>query len=193
MIDYNKIDWKSHFYYDEDSPSCLKFKHDVFAGRTGKTLVKAKDSNAGCLSFNPNGTPKSWEVGFCGKLYKAHRIIWVLFNESIENELVVDHLNGDASVNKIDNLRLIPKFLNHRNIKKPNNNTSGYCGVYWQRMNKGKHLYAVAEIKVLDNKFVKCFGTHIYSDPLSEAILWRESKILELNINGAGFTDRHGK
>lgn len=194
MINYSEINWAEYFKYDEDSPSGLIWIKNRYAGKTGKTLIKSAGDSAGSKSHNPDRSPKSWEVGFNSKLYKAHRIIYTLLLGKIPDGLVIDHIDGNPFNNRIENLRAIPKDKNHRNSKKPSDNTSGYTGVYWQTMNKGKHLYAVAEIHYKGTKEVKCFGTHQYENPLEEAIKWRETKLNELNqLYDAGYTDRHGQ
>lgn len=193
MIDYNKINWSERFRLSPESPSGLIYKISIFTGRTGKSLIKAKGDSAGCKSFNKDGSPKAWEVGYNSKLYKAHRIVYTLAHGEIDNDLVVDHIDGNPFNNSVENLRLVPKAVNHRNSKKFSNNTSGHTGVYWQYMNKGKHLYAVAEAVFMGEKVVKCFGTHAYENPLAEAVAWREKQIENLNLKyGAGYTDRHG-
>lgn len=193
MTDYNKIDWAQRFATSPTSPSGLIYRVNVYTGKTGKTIIKSAGDFAGCMSYNKDGSPKSWEVGYNSKLYKAHRIVYVLYHGEIDNNLVVDHIDGNPFNNSIDNLRLVYKAVNHRNAKKFSNNTSGHAGVYWQEMNKGKHLYAVAEATFMGQRFVKCFGTHQYADPLKEAVQWRERKLLELNTDfGAGYTQRHG-
>lgn len=193
MRDYNSIEWAGRYALSSDSPSGLTYKINIYAGRTGKTLIKAAGDFVGCRSYNKDGSPKCWEVGYNSRLYKAHRIVYVLAHGQIDDNLVVDHIDGNPFNNRIENLRLVHKAVNHRNAKKFSNNTSGHAGVYWQEMNKGKHLYAVAEAMFMGKKFVKCFGTHHYEDPLKEAILWREKKLAELNTeHGAGYTQRHG-
>lgn len=194
MIDYNDIDWSERFAVSEESPSGLVYKRNVYAGKTGNSLIKSKGETVGCRSYDKAGNPKSWEVGYNCKLYKAHRIVYVLYHGHIDGNLVIDHIDGNPFNNQVQNLRQILKSENHRNAKKFSNNTSGHAGVYWQEMNRGKHLYAVAEVTHHGEKSVKCFGTHQYANALAEAVSWRQSKIQELNdIFNAGYTDRHGK
>lgn len=192
MIDYNDICWDKFFYYDETSPSCLRWKVNIFTGKTGKTLVKSAGDVAGSLAFNSDGTGKCWDVRFQYKLYKAHRIIWMLHNKSIDNKLVIDHIDGNPHNNSISNLRLIEKARNHRNSKRSSRNTTGETGVNWQYMNGKKHLYAVARVTVNNVAYSARFGTHHFNDAFERAVAWRKQKIAELNESGAGFTERHG-
>lgn len=52
------------------------------------------------------------------KRFLTHRLIWVFFNGSIENGLVVDHIDGNSKNNTIENLRAITFSQNFHNTKK---------------------------------------------------------------------------
>lgn len=45
----------------------------------------------------------------------------------------VDHINGDSSDNRLENLRLATNTQNARNRGKSKHNTSGYKGVFWHK------------------------------------------------------------
>jgi len=75
---YYDIDWKEVFYYDETSPSCLRWKVNVRSGKDFTLLNKAKDSVAGYAKVHKDGRPHSWDVGYKSKLYIVHRIIWCI-------------------------------------------------------------------------------------------------------------------
>jgi len=63
--------------------------------------------------------------------YMAHRLAWVYMYGSIPESLTVDHINGVRDDNRIDNLRLANGHKEQaQNLKKRNDNTSGYVGVY---------------------------------------------------------------
>ena len=64
------------------------------------------------------------------KLYPAHRLIWFLVHgEWPKNE--VDHIDGNKSNNRIENLRDVTKSQNQQNRLKTKQNSSGYKGVFF--------------------------------------------------------------
>ena len=90
------------------------------------------------------------------KLYLLHRVIYKYFNPDWDitdtsNNNLIDHFDIDPTNNKIENLRLATRSQNNRNIKKKENCSSKYRGVFcnkstskWRasiRINsKAKHL-----------------------------------------------------
>lgn len=54
-------------------------------------------------------------VRILGKEYRAHRIIWTLFNGPIPENMLIDHIDGDVSNNNISNLRLSSRQQNNAN------------------------------------------------------------------------------
>ena len=89
-----------------------------------------------------------------GTYYFAHRVIWVMHNGEIPNVLVIDHIDGDRSNNKLENLRVCTFQENHFNRGKQSNNKSGFKGVSWH---KQKQKW-VAQIKIEGkNKFLGFF------------------------------------
>jgi hypothetical protein len=66
--------------------------------------------------------------------YYVHQIIFLMQHGYIPE--VVDHIDGDTSNNKIDNLRASNKSLNACNSKSRRDNTSGHRGVIWHKAAK---------------------------------------------------------
>ncbi|MEN9885444.1 MAG: hypothetical protein RL758_22 [Pseudomonadota bacterium] len=63
------------------------------------------------------------------RLYKAHRIAWLLHFGSWPKG-VVDHINGEKTDNRIENLRDVSIAVNSQNQRRPmSTNKSGYLGV----------------------------------------------------------------
>lgn len=56
-----------------------------------------------------------------------HRVI---LKDKLQPGLEVDHINGDSSDNRRENLRIIKKHENQQNMKIARNNTTGFTGVY---------------------------------------------------------------
>lgn len=84
-------------------------------------LVRAKDSSG------------YYTVMVKGTQYKAHRVIWTMFNGGIEDGMQIDHINGDRNLNTLENLRCIPSALNSKNKKMRIDNKTGVNGVTWDK------------------------------------------------------------
>lgn len=63
--------------------------------------------------------------------YLAHRVIWKLIYDQEPD--VIDHIDGNPSNNRLDNLRSVGQTLNARNGKMRKSNTSGYNGVNFDK------------------------------------------------------------
>jgi hypothetical protein len=67
-----------------------------------------------------------------GVNYHAHRVAWAIHYGWWPKDQL-DHINGDRTDNRIDNLREVDGAENHKNQKLSKNNTSGHSGVYWNK------------------------------------------------------------
>jgi hypothetical protein len=70
------------------------------------------------------------KIGINGKIYSAHKIVWAMATGEWPNHLI-DHINGNKSDNRMENLRKADVVKNAYNQKIPKNNKSGYKGVYF--------------------------------------------------------------
>lgn len=115
------------------------------------------------LSYNPNTGLFVWKVAkqkvkagsiagswrkvgyvgilFEGKAYLAHRLAWLFMYGEFPPEMV-DHINGDKSDNRIDNLRAATRSQNNRNSKVSRLSRHGIKGARWDA--KGKRWVASA-------------------------------------------------
>ena len=148
-----------------------------------------RDSSHGsCASFNIRyagyeafaaDSKNGYKVGrLGGSNYYAHRVIWKMnFGDDPD---FVDHINGDPSDNRINNLRNIATHrINMLNVKRRTDNTSGVTGVGRSR----RRDKWVAEINV--------DGRHIYLgafSALEDAAAARKAAEMEY-----GFHANHGR
>lgn len=85
-----------------------------------------------------NRSRKGYFVGqIRGRCLLAHRIVWALANGEWP-EHFIDHINGCAGDNRIDNLRAATLVENARNQKRHRTNTTGRTGVHFQK-SEGKY------------------------------------------------------
>ena len=182
-IDYELMDeW---FYYDETSPSCLRWKK---ASRSNKVKL---GSVAGTLKHKRQGryVYKQWEVKLKGEFYMVHRIVYALHHKLINNEFPVDHVDHDSTNNKIGNLRNVPHAVNMRNMRAFVTNSTGVSGV-----GLGGDRYRAMWVE--DGRLKsKSFAIRKYGEEeaFRLACQAREEAIKRLNEQGAGYTETHGE
>jgi len=68
-------------------------------------------------------------------LYKAHRLIWI-FHYSYSPSDDIDHIDGNKTNNKIENLRVLTRSQNLHNAKAKRGNKGGCTGVSWVESKK---------------------------------------------------------
>lgn len=73
-----------------------------------------------------------------GVRFSCHRAIYKMAHGVDPGSYDVDHINGNPSDNRIENLRLVSHGQNMRNGKLRKNNTTGRRGVVW-RAELGKY------------------------------------------------------
>lgn len=183
-LDFNEFNDK--FYLDESSPSGLRYKTDVYAGKDGTSLIKRKGDIAGNLVE----CDKSWSISHCRKTLKVHRIVFLLYYGRIDSSKVIDHIDGCPSNNQISNLREVDHKTNRRNLCKDKRNSTGVSGVSFAPSTGTYKCY----ISTDTTRLAKSFSISKYGkdEALRLAIAWRQQKLQELNQQGAGYTDRHG-
>ena len=109
--------WKPRSVDMFDNPQTAARWNSKFAGKQTCTTVKSDGYVQGCIQ---------------DVRYQAHRIAWcIAYGEDPDCE--IDHINGDRSDNRLDNLRKVSRAQNARNQKRNSRNTSGVVGVRWLR------------------------------------------------------------
>ncbi len=122
-----KIIWKDHVYYDEESPSFLRWARFAANNKIKPGSVAGRINGEGYYS-----------TYILTKRYPNSRIIYeLLYNEKLSEGCVVDHLDGNPSNNKKTNLRKITFRENTLNQKIRTSNKSGIPGVHFDRIHGG--------------------------------------------------------
>lgn len=164
--------------YDETCPSCFRW-----TAKLGKNAPAGKPAG----SFYGQKLNKYWRIGYNKKAYGAHRVVWVLHNGEIPKGMVVDHIDGNTQNNKISNLRVVDYTDSNRNKGKDRRNKTGFTGINFDVVNKGKTTLCTAQ---LGNR-KKSWSVQKYGllPAMKFAILWRKEEISRVDL---GYTDRHG-
>jgi hypothetical protein len=114
----------------------IDYLHKLFEYRDGELywkVTKAGGRRPGMIAGSINGNGYRI-VGIDYRKYQVHRIVWALCGQPEAEYL--DHINGDKTDNRIENLRAASIFENNRNIGLKRNNTSGFKGVSWNKQAK---------------------------------------------------------
>jgi hypothetical protein len=117
-------------------------------------------------------------IGIFYVRYKAHRLAWLYITGRWPKNQI-DHINGNGSDNRIENIRDVPQQENQRNASLREDNTSGVTGVSFHLMS-GKWRATIR----YDDKYVHLgtFGTKM------EAVLARKQAEIK-----HGYHPNHGR
>lgn len=183
------MQWSDYFYYDETSPTFLRWKIEVRTGRAYNVVLVSPSAVAGTYPENPRTYCRVW-IG--GEAYVLHRVVWELHKGKIPDGMVVDHIDGNIRNNNISNLALKTSAQNSRNVKKTKRNNSGVVGVYFG--SAPRNLVIVKCSDTDGSRIVKTFSINKYGIMVAfkKAVEHRNKIIEDLNSQGAGYTERHG-
>ena len=142
--------------------SCNRW-NATYAGKEAFTEVSAKGYRRGVI---------------LGEGYAAHRIIWsIAYGSPPAGE--IDHINGNKTDNRLENLRDVTRLENSRNARLSRSNKSGCPGVSWDK----RERRWVARIRIGEKRL----GLG-YFLTLEEAIARRKLADAEF-----GFHQNHGR
>lgn len=105
--------------------------------RTPEMFKRARDCKGWNLKFSGKEaftakTANGYHHGGIGcTSYYAHRIIFSMACENLHYG-EIDHINGDKSDNRLENLRKVSHAENMKNSKIQKNNVSGFSGVHYE-------------------------------------------------------------
>lgn len=191
-----EVDITKVFYYDESSPSGLRWAVDVpYKSLVGGKALKRKIGDvAGTLQSSRKGTAYRWKVKYQQKQYMAHRVIYEIHYGKLDPKLVIDHRDGNSENNLVSNLRLVTQPINARNTKLRKTSTTGVNGVTFRSFN-GFEYYAAAWVNGQGKQGNKYFSVKKLGAELAEflACEYRLHMIYLLNQQGLGYSERHGK
>ena len=100
--------------------------------RDGDLFYKARDF--GHKSFNPQFAGKKAGcinqkgyllVKLFKKQYAAHRLVWIMHNGDIPEELTIDHIDNNKVNNKIQNLQILTRSDNSKKFWSNHKRTIG--------------------------------------------------------------------
>lgn len=179
----------SILYYDESSPSCLRWK--VCTGRGVKV-----DGIAGSLSSYDG----YWKVQVAGVSYKAHRIVLALHGVVLTQNDIVDHIDNNRSNNSIKNLRISTYAENGRNKVRSARNRKFPVGVIFRKIKGVEYFVATVtdsnrktlsgQSKLIRRHFrVSTFG---HENALMMASDARKAMLSELEtLNNVKYSNHH--
>ena len=175
-------------YYDETSPTFLRWK-------TKHTRKVVKDAPAGYYSERND----SWYVRINRKCYLLHRVVYLLENGEIPDDLEVDHIDRNRSNNRKDNLRVVTHATNMRNTSLQINNKSGVTGVnYKEIFDKRKgYLYKGWRAEWRDENGKNCtklfsIRKYGYEEAFRLACVHRAAMLSRLVSLGLMYSETHG-
>jgi hypothetical protein len=117
------------------------------------------------------------KINIFGRYLHEHRVIWKMVTGE-EAGSHIDHINGDPTDNRWENLRSVSAKENSKNVRMLKNNTSGVTGVFFL----AKYNKWAAHVRVNRKKIhLGIFGE------IDEAAM----AVMEARLD-FGFTSRHG-
>ena len=110
-----------------------------FYTQEGKLFVKKLYGAPGCekpVGHEIKGSSRRLKIQFRGRYYMGYRVIYFLHHE-VWPDNGIDHINGDITDNRPENLRVLTPQQNNRSYARPIEGASSkYRGVCWNKVRK---------------------------------------------------------
>ena len=179
----------SFLYYDESSPTFLRWRIDRYGGENGVAKIANAGDIAGSIS---RGNSRGYGAVIINyEKYAIHRAVYVMFNGAIPDGYIVNHKDNNHLNNSILNLEACPSRFNTRRTKSHNGglmstNNSGFTGV--SKMVDDR--YWSARWYENDKQKIKHFSIekHGETEAFRLACEYRKQMIEKLNSEGAGYS-----
>ena len=110
-----------------------EYLNSLFEYREGELYRKTKSHTRAVIGERVGViTPQGYvQVGIKYRYHYAHRLIFLMHHGYMPE--IVDHIDGNKTNNKIENLREATSRQNNQNQSLHRNNTSGIKGVMWNK------------------------------------------------------------
>lgn len=178
--DYNDVDWGSIVFYDESSPTFLRY----ISGNNTPSPKNKRLANEVAGTLNK----KYASIKYNNKSWLIHRIVWILHKGSIEVQNVINHIDFNTHNNCIENLeectfrqnlcrtKILKNInLNHRNISSIN-------GIHECVKNNGYKEYKYASVQWMD-EYGKARNKLFSYEKYSKEIAWKLAVEFRMKID----------
>ena len=107
--------------------------HEIFDYVEGKLYWKeARGKAKAGKEAGSSGGGGYLQICYKGRRTQIHRIVYMMHHGPIPDGMYIDHINGDRTDNRIENLRLCTPTQNQINRGAPKTSKSGVKGVVWR-------------------------------------------------------------
>ena len=188
-----EIDFRDYFVVDPDSPTGLRWRDDVARMYTTKQSGTSVAGQPAGVKRIIKGRSDSVVVLLRRKIYIVSRVIWEMVNGPIPEGYIIDHLDGDALNNRIENLACKTRGENMQNRKLDKRNNTGVPGISYLESGcypRYQARYQDQNKKAVTKEFA--VGRYGKEEAFRLACEWRLENLKRLNEDfGLKYTERH--